>query len=365
MPKDKFRRVTVNLSDKKQEIFIGSELIGQIIDKIAARKYSGCIIFCDKNFARIHKDLFTEFKEKLNPLDVILVAPSEDSKGLDFLNHSLQKCTEANINRKGCIVAIGGGIIGDLAGFLASIYMRGIDMVFVPTTLMAQGDTIINKVAISYKLLKNVIGSFYSPNITVCDTTFLQSLPDLEISLGLSEIIKHALIYSRPFSRYLLKTIPDAIQNRANCDWEKIIYESIRIKGKIVEKDPYDELGIHKGLSYGHTFANVIEGFSQFYFRHGEAVALGMRLSAFISHELGILNKADYEVQEKLLDVAKLPSKFPYYIEPDFMINCLKRDKISIKGEINIVVLERIGKHKIITDVDEALVRRALVKFQP
>lgn len=359
------KRISVSLPSKRQKIFVGKDLSDWIIGELLAREYSGFVIFCDTNFAKIYKDLLLEFKEKLKPIDVIFVEPNEDSKSLSFLNSSLERCTEANFNRKGCFVALGGGIVGDIAGFLASVYMRGVDMVFIPTTLMAQGDTIINKVAISHKLLKNVIGSFYSPSTTVCDTNFLQSLPEKEISLGLSEIIKHALIYSKSFTNHLLKTLPFAMSDWKAYNWDEIIYKSLKIKGGLVEKDPYDELGIHKGLSYGHTFSNVIEGLSQFNLRHGEAVALGMRISAHVSHEMGILSKADFEKQERLLDIAKLPSKFPHSVDPDHIISYLKRDKISMNGEINLVILEKIGKHKVITGVSEDLVRAVLIKFQP
>lgn len=363
-PKNK-KCVSVLLPSKRQKIFVGKDLSDWIIEELLARKYSDFIIFCDTNFAKIYKDLLLEFKKKLKPVNVILVEPNENSKSLNFLNYSLEHCVEANFNRKGCVVALGGGIVGDIAGFLASVYMRGIDMVFIPTTLMAQGDTIINKVAISHKLLKNVIGSFYSPNITICDTNFLQSLPDKEISLGLSEIIKHALICSKSFTDYLLKTLLPIMADRKAYDLDGIIYKSLKIKGMLVEKDPYDKLGIHKGLSYGHTFANVIEGLSQFNLRHGEAVALGMRISAYISHEMGILSKTDFETQETLLNIAKLPSKFLYYTNPDHIINYLKKDKISTNNEINFVILEQIGKHRVIMDVNEELIRAALIKFQP
>lgn len=359
------KRISVSLPNKRQEIFVGKDLSDWIIGELLAKEYSGFVIFCDTNFAKIYKDLLIEFKEKLKPLDVILVEPSEDSKSLNFLNSSLARCTEANFNRKGCFVVLGGGIVGDIAGFLASVYMRGVDMVFLPTTLMAQGDTIINKVAISHKLLKNVIGSFYSPCTTVCDTNFLQSLSDEEISLGLSEIIKHALIYSKSFTNHLLKTLPFAMSDRNAYNWDEIIYRSLKIKGELVERDPYDELEIHKGLSYGHTFANVIEGLSQFNLRHGEAVALGMRISGHISHEMGILSKADFEIQEMLLDTARLPSRFPHSVDPDHIINYLKRDKISTNGEISLVILEKIGKYKVIRGVSEDLVRTTLIKFQP
>ncbi|MBI2631317.1 3-dehydroquinate synthase [Candidatus Nomurabacteria bacterium] len=362
-PKNK---ISISLPGKSQKIFVGSNLLDWVIKELSLKRYSGFIVFYDKNFLKIYKDLLYKLDQKLKPLDIILVEPNENSKSFVFLNFALDRCTKANLNRRGCFIALGGGIVGDVAGFLASVYMRGIDMVFIPTTLMAQGDTIINKVAISHKLIKNIIGSFYSPNITVCDADFLQSLPEEEISLGLSEIIKHALIYSKPFADHLLKVLPLIMSHPKIYDrWNEIIFKSIKIKGAFVEKDPCDELGTHKGLSYGHTLANALEGLSEFNLRHGEAVALGMRISATISHSMGILSTKDFETQEKLLNIAKLPSKFPYFIELDHIVSLLRKDKISSHNEINLVILEKIGKHRIIKNVNEKIIKNALIKFQP
>lgn len=306
-----------------------------------------------------------EIKNKLKPADIILVKPTEVNKSIEFLNLCLERCVKANLNRNGCLIAIGGGVVGDVTGFLASVYMMGIDMVFIPTTLMAQGDTIINKVAISYKLLKNVIGSFYFPRITVCDMDFLQSLPEKEIRLGLSEIIKHALISSQTFTKSLSDILSSSISSWKTYDWNYIVYESLKIKSKLVEKDPYDKLGSHKGLSYGHTFANVFEGLSDFNFRHGDAVGLGMRISGEISQSLGFLKKEDLELQNSLINSVELPLKFPHSVNPDQIIDYLKRDKISTNEQINLVVLEKIGKHKVVKNVDEKLIRKTLESFLP
>lgn len=357
------RHLRISLPDKKQDIFVGTNFSSWIIEKISSSNYSSFIVFCDYNVADLYQDFLSEVKTKLKPAEIILVTPTEANKSIEFLNMCLEKCIAAKLNRNGCLIAIGGGIVGDVAGFLASVYMRGVDMVFIPTTLMAQGDTIINKVAISYKLLKNIIGSFYSPRFTFCDTSFLKSLSEKEVSLGLSEIIKHALISSPKLVKTLSMTLSSSLHDRTNYDWNNIIYESLKIKGELVAKDPFDKLGTHKGLSYGHTFANAFEGLSDFNFRHGEAVALGMRVSGEISNKLGILNRDDLELQNSLIASANLPTKFSHSTNIDQIINLLKRDKISVNGGINLVVLKRIGKYEILNDVDEAIVRSTLSQF--
>lgn len=215
-PKNSFC-INVKLPDQTQEIIIGSDLCEWVLKEISSRNYSRLIVFIDNNLANLYKDWFSRFKNILAPNDVIFIEASEKSKSLEFLNSALEKCFSASINRKSCIIAIGGGIVGDIAGFFASVYMRGIDFIFIPTTLMAQADTIIYKVAISYKMLKNIVGSFCSPVLTICDVDFLQTLPKREISLGLSEIIKHALIKSPSFMKYLENSLHADLSR-----WEKI-----------------------------------------------------------------------------------------------------------------------------------------------
>lgn len=357
------RHLKISLLDKRQDIFVGANFTSWMIEKVALSNYSSFVVFCDYNVANLYQDFLLEVKTKLDPAEIILVKPTEANKSIEFLNVCLEKCIAAKLDRKGCLIAIGGGIVGDVAGFLASVYMRGIDLVFIPTTLMAQGDTIINKVAISYRLLKNVIGSFYSPRLTFCDTNFLKSLPEKEASLGLSEIIKHALIASPKLVKNLSTTLSSVLHDHGNYDWGNIVYESLKIKSELVAKDPFDNLGTHKGLSYGHTFANAFEGLSDFNFRHGEAVALGMRISGEISNALGILKKTDLEVQNSLIASAKLPLKFPHPASIDQIVNLLKRDKISVNGRINLVILKRIGKYEIANDIDETIIRSTLSKF--
>ena len=358
-PKNSFY-LNVKLPDQTQEIVIGSNLKNWIVEEISSRDYSRLIIFVDKNFANFYKDWISEIKNSLSPSDIIIIEANEKSKSLEFLNSALEKCFQAGINRKSCIVAIGGGIVGDIAGFFASVYMRGIDFIFVPTTLMAQADTIIYKVAISYKLLKNVVGSFCSPVLTVCDTDFLQTLSKEEISLGLCEVIKHALIDSPHFLKYLENNLHSELIGWQKYQWSNIIYKSLMIKSKLVEKDPFDKNGFHKGLSYGHTFANAFEGLSQFKLRHGESVSLGMHASALVSRELGVISVENFERQKKLLQKVGLPIKLQKTINKKAISDLMQKDKICIDCGLTIVMLERIGKFKVSKNIAPKIIESVL-----
>lgn len=346
------KRINVKLPQRDQEIFVGGGLAQFLIDRVSNKKYSKIVGFVDKNILEMYPDFFRTIQEKLKINKWILVDPSEKSKSLETLNNILNECLKFKPDRKSCFLAIGGGIVGDVAGFLASVYMRGIELVFVPTTLTAQADTIINKVGISYKLLKNIIGSFYSPVLTVCDVQFLKTLPKRELSLGFSEIIKHALIDSEEFVFYLEKIFEKHTESISEDRWKEIVYRSLRIKSKLVSHDPFDVKGYHKGLSYGHTFANVLEGILGFEFRHGEAIAVGMHLAGLISNKLHFLSDKDFATQKKLFLSAKLPIELTTQkkINKNLFIQMLKSDKISVDGEISLVLLEKIGKfgvHKI------------------
>ena len=334
-PKNSFY-IDVNLPGQRQEIVVGSNLQKWILEEISLRNYSRLIIFVDSNFTNLYADWFLELKNILAPNEIIMVEASERSKSFEFLNSALGECFNAGINRKSCIIAIGGGIVGDIAGFFASVYMRGIDFIFIPTTLMAQADTIINKVAISYKMLKNIVGSFYSPVLTICNTDFLQTLPKNEISLGLSEVIKHAFIGSTAFVKYLEDNLHMNLLGWKKYPWEKIIYKSLLIKSKIVGKDPFDKNGIHKGLSYGHTFANALEGLSDFKFRHGESVSLGMHTSALVSGKLGILSVKEFERQKGLLQRVGLPIQFSGVLKKEMIIDLMSKDKICVDCGLSI-----------------------------
>jgi len=352
--------INVKLPEQIQEIIIGSNLQKWIFKEISSRNYSRLIVFIDVNFANLYADWLLQLKNTLAPNDIIFVEASEKSKSLEFLNSALEKCFNANINRKSCIIAVGGGIVGDIAGFFASVYMRGIDFIFIPTTLMAQADTIINKVAISYKMLKNIVGSFYSPVLTICDIDFLQTLPKSEISLGLSEIIKHAFIESPFFVKYLENTLRANLMGWKKYPWKKIIYKSLLIKSKIVEKDPLDKNEIHKGLSYGHTFANALEGLSDFKFRHGESVSLGMCASALAGLDLGILSEKEIRRQKELLQRVGLPIKFPGTLNKEEIIDLMSKDKICTDCGLSIVILEKIGKFKICKNINLEIIKSVL-----
>ncbi len=346
-------KISVNLPIKSQNIYIGNDLYDLFLETTKKKKYSNYFLLVDTNIYSLCRDFIEKIKTDFEVDGEFQVKPTEESKSISTIMQLTGKLAGAGLNRNSCLIGVGGGIVGDLMGTMASYYMRGIDSIFIPTTLMSQGDTIINKVALSHEEYKNIIGSFYSPALTFCDLNFLSTLEKQEISLGLSEIIKHSLISSANFFNFLDQIIEQDLRNWEKYPWGKIIYESIKIKKGIVEKDPWDMKGIHKGLSYGHTFANVIEGLSKYKIRHGEAISLGMMLSADVSYQMGILDKKDFIRQESILKRAGLPIKLNLKLKRENFLMMLKRDKLSTgDGVISLVILERIGKFRVERNMD-------------
>ena len=223
---------------------------------------------------------------------VLEVPPGEEQKSLETAGVLYEGLTAAYAERTTPVLALGGGVIGDLAGFVAATYMRGVPLVHVPTTLLAQVDSSIGgKTAVDLGLLKNTIGVFYQPRMVVADIETLKTLPTEELTNGLAEVIKHAAIRNSDFLYYLDKNIEKAMA-RDTSVLEEMVVESIRIKAEVVEKDER-ESGLRSILNYGHTVGHAVEAVSGFRLKHGYAVAIGMMAAARISSRMGMLEESD------------------------------------------------------------------------
>lgn len=356
--------VKIKFDRFEQKIIIGSNLIRQFINDMKVRKYANIVPIVDINIYKIHRELLREIFGALGITNIIKISPTEVIKSVEGIGGFVDKLYKFGVCRKSCILGVGGGITGDLSGFLASIYMRGIDFVFLPTTLMSQGDSIIGKVGVGRKKIKNIVGSFYSPRFTYCDIDFIRTQDERSLSFGMSEIIKSALIESPQFVKYLDDTPFSNSSDYMKLPWINLIYRSLKIKAELVERDRYDMFETQKGLSYGHTIANVLEGLCNFHLNHGEAVNLGMRVAGEISQEMKILPPKDLAIQNKLLDKFKLSRTIPFHIEDNKFIDMLRHDKLSLGGQIDLVLLERIGKFKVYKNIDSNLVIKIMERFK-
>jgi 3-dehydroquinate synthase len=295
--------------------------------------------------------------------EVIFLNPSEIVKNLNTTSEIIKKCYQKGLSRKGLLIGLGGGVIGDLVGFISSIYMRGVDYVFIPSSLMSQSDTIMQKVAVSIDNIKNVAGSFHSPILTYINTELLSSLPLGHLKDGLVECIKHAFLDSEIHIKLLKKQILMNLNSKNTWDWETIISLSLMTKKLYIESDPFDTIKNHKAVSLGHTFANAFEGLFDFSNGHGHAVAEGMIISSIIARNRRLLSESIYTQIVNLLNLLELPKLMILKKNFDDILLSLQSDKISSAGEINIVILTGIGSFEILKNITRGEILAALEEY--
>jgi len=289
-----------------------------------------------------------------------LVADTEKSKSIENLSSVIRDLANFDKKRKVFVIAFGGGVVGDLAGFVASIYKRGVPLVQIPTTLLAQVDSAIGgKTAVDLKEGKNLVGTFYQPRLVLSDTTLLKSLSRRQLSCGMAEVIKYAVIKDRELFAYLEKHYKDVLALEPAA-LEYVISRCSRIKAEIVSRDEKEKKGLRTILNFGHTIGHAIEaaaGYTKY--NHAEAVALGMIAALKISQEAGLLNNAVLEKILSLIAKSGLPVRIKG-ISAQAIINAHYRDK-KFSGRKNMfVLLEGIGRTKIAQDVPLHLIKQAV-----
>ena len=329
-------------------IFIGSNLISKILEftKNDQLKFKKCLIVADK---KISKKIIQKIKKSLIKKDTYsyFFNASEINKNINSVNKILDILLNKNFSRNDCLISVGGGITGDVCGFAASLFKRGLKFINIPTTLLAQVDSSIGgKTGVNTKFGKNLIGSFYQPSLVIADINFLKTLPKRELICGYGEILKHSLIANKNFYRFL-KNNNKKIFNLESPFIEKTIFESCKIKKIFVEKDEKEQ-GLRKTLNFGHTFAHAYEAALNYSkkLNHGEAVILGMKSALNFSLNNKFLNKKEYNSIVNHI----IKSKLPYSINKFFKIKDLNKilffmlkDKKNNSNKINLVLLRKIG----------------------
>jgi|TARA_B100000929_G_scaffold288872_1_gene278243 3-dehydroquinate synthase/shikimate kinase/3-dehydroquinate synthase len=338
----------INTKSKKYNIYVGHNLIAQFNKIIKKEKISfkKSLIIVDKNVPKkFLKRIYSKFKceKKLT----FFFNSSEKNKNIFYANSILKILFKNNFSRNDVIICLGGGISGDVAGFAASIYKRGLIFINIPSTLLSQVDSSIGgKTGVNNKFGKNLIGSFYQPDLVISDTLLLQSLPKREIICGYAEILKHSLIKNKKFFLFLSKNLKN-ILNLENKFITKAIIESCKIKKQIIEKDE-KETNLRKTLNLGHTFGHAYEATLNYSkkLNHGEAVLYGIFSAAQFSKKFNFLNNNDYKLLISHLsnlgfvDLNKFFSKKHLNKIVNFMIF----DKKNDTKKINLIILKKIGK---------------------
>ena len=289
---------------------------------------------------------------------VVTIPDGEKYKTLETIENILNACFEHKLDRKSLLIAFGGGVIGDMTGFTASLYQRGIDFIQIPTTLLSQVDASVGgKTGVNNKYGKNLIGAFYQPKAVYIDPEFLQTLPPREFAAGVAEVVKMAVMFDKDFFKYL--------QNVNFSDTNTIkemIRKSVELKAWVVNQDE-KEAGIRAVLNYGHTFGHVVENETNYNtYLHGEAVAIGMIMANALAIELGMFTKEEADEVKILLTKASLPTEYSIKNVDDFYEHFFL-DKKSAKGSITFILPDGMGNHKIVSNIDEKIVKKVLHTF--
>ena len=356
------RRVAVELGERSYPIVIGNSVDDEMTAFVRQAGYSARgMIVTDTNVGALHAGRIAEALARAGLHAEIAVIPAgESSKSLTQADRLFTRAIKLGLDRRSPIIALGGGVVGDLAGFVAATYMRGVPFIQLPTSLLAQVDSSVGgKVAVNHPLGKNLIGAFYQPDAVFMDLGLLATLPAREIWAGLGEIIKYGIICDADFfvwleehSAQVLALDPAAAAH--------MIARSCEIKADVVRQDEREE-GLRRILNFGHTIAHAIEKETGYVrYRHGEAVAIGMIGAAQISEELGLLRTDECLRIEQMIRAMGLPQRAEG-VTADAMYEDLFHDKKTVGGRIHWVVAEGIGTVVVRDDVPEEIVRKILL----
>jgi len=340
------KRIKVNLKDNSYTILIKPGLLekaGEFISRISSS--DSFMVISDKTVACIYSQMLLQnLAETGADAKLITVPDGENSKSIETLKDMYTSLIKYSVTRDSCIIALGGGVIGDLAGFTAGTFLRGIPYIQIPTTLLAQVDSSVGgKTALNHPLGKNLIGSFYQPLSVLIDPLVLKTLDKREIISGLGEVIKYSLITEN--------TLLKCLENDLNTFYSfsdvtlisQVISQCCRLKANIVKKDEKDNT-IRRILNFGHTIGHALEAATDYtLFRHGEAVLYGIKWAVFVSKQKGFITETDVKRIETLIKQISLPL-IPEYISADTVYKKTLIDKKQTRQGLNTVLLKKIGK---------------------
>ncbi len=355
------KRITVRVIDRPYDIVIGRGLLGCTCKLIRKLKLGNTPIIITN--PKIYKLIGSKLKSILTKsgfqgVKPYIIADSEKSKSLNTAIGAIKSLVQLKKFSNPFIVALGGGVVGDLAGFVAAVYKRGIPYINIPTTLLAQVDSSVGgKVAVDLVEAKNLVGSFYQPSLVIVDPLLLKSLAKRDIRSGIAEIVKYGMIYNKSFFDYLREDYRNILR-LAPKSIEKVIYESLTIKARVVEEDEKETKGFRTILNFGHTVGHALESavdYSKAY-SHGEAVAFGMVCAAEISEKAGLCKKTVVDELELLLESFGLPT-YIKGVDINKLMNSLKLDKKFIHGKTRLVLPIKIGKVAVVEDVPLKIIR--------
>jgi len=357
------KNLLVDLGDRSYPIYIGNQLI-QKREYLEEHCSSQVLIVTNETVGPLYVDVLTNtLRDFCESVDVVTLPDGEQYKNYEVLNSIFDALLEKRFNRKCTLIALGGGVVGDMTGFAAASYQRGVSFIQVPTTLLSQVDSSVGgKTGINHPLGKNMIGAFYQPKCVVIDTDVLSTLPERELAAGMAEVIKYGFICDSEFLSWLEENMSKLMAG----DQELLAQaaeKSCAIKAEVVARDEL-EGGLRAILNLGHTFGHAIEsakGYGKWL--HGEAVACGMLMAADLSCRLGFLSDSDVLRVRLLLETAKLPITAPNDMTADIFLKYMSVDKKNVGNTIRLVLLKSLGEAYISDDYSQEALLATLDSF--
>ena len=339
-------QIDINLQEKSYKVFIDELTKIKLDTKVA--------IVTNPTVSALHLDTLLG-KIEASECFVITIPDGEQYKNFETINTILEECFTHRLDRKSVLIALGGGVIGDMTGFVASIYQRGINFIQVPTTLLAQVDASVGgKTGINNKFGKNLVGAFWQPKAVYCETAFLKTLPKREFSAGIAEMIKMAVTFDKDFFEWL-----EINSLHVEKNLQYAIEKCVKIKADVVSRDEREE-GIRAVLNYGHTFCHVIENETNYStYLHGEAVAIGMVLANRLANELDLLSVEAAKRIQNVLEQYDLPTSYTISSAEKFY-DAFFLDKKSANKKIKFILPKGIGDFAIKDDISKDILLEIL-----
>ncbi len=354
--------VHVDLGSRSYDIVIGSGLLEESSSLIGQSiKATHALVITDSHVEMPHAAAVAESMAAEDiDVDLMVVEPGETSKSIEMAGQLWERALEAGTDRKSLIVAVGGGVIGDLAGFIAATFARGLAFVQVPTTLLAQVDSSVGgKVAINLPSAKNMVGAFWQPTAVLIDTHVMTTLPPREYISGLGEVVKYGVIQDAEFFLFLEQHVAE-LKARDDQTLRHVVARCCQLKAEVVQQDEREESGRRAILNYGHTFGHAFEavcGYGEML--HGEAVAIGMLCASRLAESLDLIDGELTRRQSKLLEALGLPTDIPP-VDTDKVLTAMQRDKKVAHGQLRFVLPTAMGHVKLIGDIEPNQVRAAI-----
>jgi len=355
--------VPVDLGDRGYTIEIGTDNLARIASFLSARRRAThAIVVTDEH---VQQPWAMSVAEHLGAdgvaVDLVVIEAGETSKSVEMAEGLWEKLVELGADRKTIVVAVGGGVIGDLAGFVAATYTRGLPLLQIPTTLLAQVDSSVGgKVGVNLPHAKNMVGAFWQPMGVLIDTAVLETLPPREYRSGLAEVVKYGVILDAEFFAYLEDHVAGLVERHADV-LRRIIARCCELKAQVVSQDEREETGLRAVLNYGHTFCHAFETLTRYErFLHGEAVAIGMCCASRLAERLGRVDDGFTLRQQELLERLGLSVEPPVDLDPAAVLFAMGRDKKVEHGKLRFVLPTRLGHVELVGDVDSKLVVEAL-----